>query len=127
MKRNGFKKINWNIILVMFIYAFITVTYIELLPAYNSQNLSANHSHNSIFKRREVSAASTNVMLRRMEKVIINDKTIGFAAVPFTLCISFLFFITFFEAIKRKRGLFTDSYSFPNHQYAYLTLCTFRI
>jgi hypothetical protein len=128
MDQNSIKKINWNIILVLFVYSFITVTHIVLLPSYSSQNFSINQSHNSIFKRREVSPASTSLMLRRMDKVIINDKTISFNTVFFPLCISFLFLIAFFEALIRKRKLgFTNSYSFFGHQYAYLTLCTFRI
>ena len=128
MNLNSIKKINWNIILVLFVYAFITVTHITLLPSYSSQNFSINQSHNSIFKRKEIAPASTSLILRRMDKVIINDKTISFYTASFPLCISFLFLISFFEALRRKRKLvFTDSYSFFSHQYAYLTLCTFRI
>ena len=128
MNLNSIKKINWNIILVLFVYAFITVTHITLLPSYSSQNFSINQSHNSIFKRKEIASASTSFILQRMDKVIINDKTISFYTVFFPLCISFLFLISFFEALRRKRKLvFTDSYSFFSHQYAYLTLCTFRI
>jgi hypothetical protein len=128
MDQNSIKKINWNIILVLFIYSFITVTHIMLLPSYSSQNFSINQSHNSIFKRKEIAPASTSLILQRMDKVIINDKTISFNTVFFPLFISFLFFIPFFEALKRKRRLVsTNSYSFFDHQYAYLTLCTFRI
>ncbi len=128
MNPNSIKKIKWNIILVLFVYAFITVTHITLLPSYSSQNFSINQSHNSIFKRKELAPASSSLILQRMDKVIINDKTISFYSVFFPLCISFLFLISFFEALRRKRKLvFTDSYSFFSHQYAYLTLCTFRI
>ncbi len=128
MNPNSIKKINWNIILVLFVYAFITVTHIMLLPSYSSQNFCINQSHNSIVKRKEIAPASTSLILRRMDKVIINDKTISFYTAFFPLCISFLFLISFFEALRRKRKLvFTDSYSFFSHQYAYLTLCTFRI
>ena len=128
VNQNSIKKINWNIILVLFVYAFITVTHITLLPSYRSQNFSINQSHNSIFKRKEIASASTSFILQRMDKVIINDKTISFYTASFPLFISFLFLISFFEALRRKRKLvFTDSYSFFSHQYAYLTLCTFRI
>ena len=128
MNPYSIKKIKWNIIIVLFVYAFITVTHITLLPSYSSQNFSINQSHNSIVKRREIAPASTSLILRRMDKVIINDKTISFYTAFFPLCISFLFLISFFEALRRKRRLvFTNSYSFFSHQYAYLTLCTFRI
>jgi len=128
MNQNSIKKINWNIILVLFIYSFITVTHIVLLPPYNIQNFSITQSHNSIFKHKEIAPASTSLILQRMDKVIINDKSISFNTAFLSLCISFLFFIPFFEALKRKRKLvFTNSYSFFSHQYAYLSLCTFRI
>jgi hypothetical protein len=128
MDKNSIKKTNWNIILVLFVYSFITVTHIMLLPSYRSQNFPINQSHNSIFKRKEISPASTNFMLRRLCKVIINDKSISFNAAFFLLCISLLFFIPFFEALRRKRKLVSsNSRSFFGNQYAYLTLCTFRI
>lgn len=128
MNQNSIKKINWNIILVLFIYAFITVTHIVLLPSYSSQNFSINRSHNSIFKRKEIAPTSTGFVLQRMDKVIINDKTISFNTVFFPLFISFLFLISFFEALRKKQKLgFTNSYSFFSHQYAYLSLCNFRI
>jgi uncharacterized membrane protein len=116
MNKNSIKRIDWNIILVLFIYAFITVTHIVLLPSYSNQNFSINRSHNSIFKRKEIAPASTSLILQRMDKVIINDKTISLDAAFFPLFISFLFFIPFFEALKRKRKLvFTNSYSFFSH------------
>lgn len=128
MDQGNIKKVNWNIMLVLFIYSFITVTHITLLPSYSNQNFPINRSHNSIFKVRRISSTAPSLILRRMDKVIINDKTISFDAVPIMLFISFLFLIPFFEALKRKSKLFlTDSYSFFSHQYAYLTLCTFRI
>lgn len=127
VNQNSIKKINWNIILVLFVYSFITVTHIVLLPSYRSRNFPINQSHNSVFKRREVAPASTNLILRRMDKVIINDKMISFNIAFFPLCISLLFFIPFFEALKKRKLVLTNSYSFFTHQYAYLTLCTFRI
>jgi len=128
MNQFSFKKINWNIILVMLIYAFITVTHIAMLQSFRSDNFSINHPSNSIFKRKEVSSTSSSLILRRMEKVVIEDKTINFSAVILFVSTSFLFILSFFDALKRKRVLFfTDSHTLFSNQYAYLTLCTFRI
>ena len=128
MNLRGLKKVNWNIILVLLIYSFITVTHLVLLQPFRSQNFSINHPKNSIFKRKEISSASTGMVLRRMEKVIIEDNSISFSSVAFAVCISFLFIISFFEALKRRRNIFpADPFSLFSNQYAYLSLCTFRI
>jgi len=128
MVYKNIKKLNWRVLLLMFTYAFITATHILLLSPRNESYFPINSAHNSIFKRKELSTIPVIFQLRRIDKCTLDNKSISFAAVFLLLNVFLLFLISFFDALKRKiKFPFRDHHSFFNHQYAYLTLCTFRI
>lgn len=129
MKRKSIEKFNWRIISVLVLYAFITATHIILLPFHSELNPSNSTTQNSIYNTRQVAAPIPVLLqLRRIDKCTLDEKSSSLSIVFFALTISFLFLISFFDALKKRKMLFAwDTYSFHNKQYAYLTLCTFRI
>ncbi len=127
MAHKKIKKLNWRVLLVMFTYTFITATHILLLSPRSESYFPINSAHNSIFKRKELSTIPVILQLRRIDKCTLDNKSTSFAAIFLLLNVALLFLISFFDALKRKIKFPFRDHSFFNYQYAYLTLCTFRI
>ncbi|WP_461448654.1 hypothetical protein [Mucilaginibacter sp.] len=129
MKNKGINGFNWQVMFLLLVYVFITATHILLLAPHGGGDYSVKITHAAVVKNNAVASAIPVIFqIRRIDKCTIDEKTLSFAAVCFVLGNSFLLLILFFDALKRKKTLFAwDSYKFQNKQYAYLTLCTFRI
>jgi hypothetical protein len=118
------------VIMVVAIYSFIAISHLYYLPGTNQPFKRTFTVQNSIFKRRtenlNVSAKSINY-LQRTDKFTVNDKK---SAADFLNAVVGCFILLLFTLqlwklnLRPYRNFFRPNI---NHQYVYLSLCTFRI
>lgn len=116
--------------MVVAIYSFIAISHLYYLPSPAQLLKKTPTVQNSIFKRRtenlNISAKPINY-LQRTDKFTVNDKksVADFLITAVGCFILLLFTLQLWKLnLRPYRQLFQHS---NNHQYVYLSLCTFRI
>lgn len=129
MDKRKLNKLNTSILLFLTVtYLFIAVSHIFYLPP---NNLSSSQKHvaaNSIFKRRVTDKNQReSPSLKRPDKSTIEEKKKVLDDI--TQLVSVAFILTYFgeSLLSVKPEPSPHNYLLANRQYAYLTLCTFRI
>ena len=125
---NKVKKL--QVLLVSACYIFIAVSHMFFLPRLTELNGKASLSQNSIFKRKPETTIATISHInffQRTDKFIVNDKK---SAIDLLNIVVGSFILLLFARLIWKlnpKHFRAFHWSAVNHQYSYLSFCTFKI
>lgn len=119
-----------HVFMVATCYLFITTTHVFFLPRLTHSVRKHHSAYNSIFKRKNKDMRISSVpmnLLRRLHKVILNQTKPAIDALKGVTSFFILLFLGL-QGWKKKNKLSTDvPIQISNHQYSYLSFCTFKI
>ena len=126
IKKQYINKINWRVLPVVFLYVFISITHILLIPRLNGPVSQINVSHHSVLRIKQTSAANTSFFLSRMVKYVLDDKRTFLIVSFLSIVCFFLLALSGLYKLKEKALLQNLKLLF-DYKYSYLFFCTLRI
>ena len=119
-----------HIFMIAACYLFITTTHIFFLPRLTPSGRKHNSAFSSVFKRKNKDVMISSALmysLHRLHKVILNETKPAIDALKGITSFFILLFIGL-QSWGKKNKLFADvPILVSNHQYSYLSFCTFKI